>query len=447
MKESQSASEIVSSITKLLEDHASDNNSLDWIKGLINSTLDKIVAVDLENWAQRKERLKFNRYMSYYSPEWIVENLVTATQLLDQATAIRREYFQLESQGLILAIQYTLDVTQRPHIFEASRLQVQESCKVLGFDKKNTDKKIESVNTHENLLKDIHLLRQGLHGIDGGALNFSDRLDEIRLAYTETMKDLIDRTEAAHIGLCSTMRIAISEPPVSVFKNEKNATSEYREWLIDAKRQLTATQLSETQHRFIIFLKNDAYLPNLLEDLKQTNINDTKEFKFKINYPKLGNQIPAGVLGIYPIVINSHSLVANDGITKDNSHEYPFRLEKRNNDQNRQLRTSFTMTITPPLQSSVDSKYKWESTPRFHSNVLYAGENSIIGAVERSDGLAGMRVLPDGQFRLDVLGKAIFGTQSISVNTLIDDSTPEEFQIFDIALVIDAVYRDRDRVN
>jgi hypothetical protein len=427
-------------IVTLLNRYELPTSSLPWLSGTFNESLEILTAQELCAWCTRTERKQYPRFFCFYSPEWFADHLRGAEDALREASQTRIDYLELESQALILAIQYTLEVVQRPYAFASMRLQTEQASKIIGSSKEDTRKSLASVDEHEKILAAHYEMRQALHGIHGGALNFSERLDDLREKYLLQMKELTDRSEAAHHGLRTSMLLEIKPPPgQAVFNGDDNPISQYRAWLADVRRKLNACAFSETQFTFVFSLKT--LFPDLQERLRTLTPAAKLELEFEIPFPTLGAESPAGVMGIYPIAISPLPLVPDADIGKENAWLFAVRTDSKAVERGRMLRSAFDVTITPPIQAdSEEEENIWQPSVRRFENVPFAGDRTLGSTVDRSGAQAFSRLRSDGRFTIALFGSARVGTD-VSVANALSPKADSDAKLIDIALVVDAIYR------
>lgn len=431
--------EVTRQIEETLKAHDLPLDTLPWVASAFGDPLDARVTEDLQAWCGRKERLRNPRYFCFYSPEWFGDHLDAAEDTLREASQSRTDYQQLESQALTLAIQYLLEVVQRPHAFAQVRLQTLQALATIDASAKKSEAAMGDVDAHERILQAHHAMRQDLHRIGGGALNFRERLDEIVARYVLQFKELADRCEAAHHGLRSGMGLELAAPPgAAAFDGKGNPVAAYRTWISEARRKLNACVFSETQCTFAFSLKE--LVPGFQEKVKNLGKDALLALDFEVPFPKLGAEEPAGIFGIHPVAVSPLPTVPNKGIVKESAWEFPLRTDEKSIERGRLLRSAFDVTIEPPVQDSGTEGEQWQPATRRFENVPFAGDRTLPQSVDRTASRGMPRLHARGRFALSLSGAARMGTAEETASAL----TTSEFsdaKLEDLAIVVDAVYR------
>lgn len=431
--------EVTRQIEETLKAHRLPPDTLPWVASTFGEPLDLRVSSDLQAWCRREERLRHPRYFCLYSPEWFGEHLSAGEDMLREVSQSRIDYQQLESQALTLAIQYLLDVVQRPHAFAQVRLQTLQALCTINAPKKQSQAAMGDVDEHERILKEHYAMRQDLHRIGGGALNFRERLDDILARYVLQFKELTDRCEATHHGLRSGMGIALAAPPgVSAFDGKSNPIAAYRAWISDARRMLNACVYSETQCTFAFSLKE--LVPGFTEKLINLGKGALLALDFEVPFPVLGADEAVGILGIYPIAVSPLPTVPSEGIAQESAWSFPLRTDEKSIERGRLLRSAFDVTIKPPVQESGTEGEQWQPATRRFESVPFAGDRTLPQSVDRTASRGAPRLRATGTFALSLSGVARVGTGQEAANAL-TTSKYSDVKLEDLAIVVDAVYR------
>lgn len=431
--------EVTRQIEETLKAHDLPPDALPWVASTFGDPLDTRVSEDLQAWCSREERLRHPRYFCFYSPEWFGEHLTAAADTLREASQSRSDYQQLESQALTLAIQYLLEVVQRPHAFAQVRLQTLQALSTIGASKAKSEAAMDDVDAHERILQAHNAMRQDLHRIGGGALNFRERLDEILARYVLQFKELTDRCEAAHHGLRSGMGLELAAPPgAAAFDGKSNPVAAYRAWISEARRKLNACVFSETQCTFAFSLKK--LVPGLKEKVNNLGKDALLALDFEVPFPTLGAEEPAGILGIYPVAVSPLPTVPDEGIGQESAWRFAVRTDRKSVERGRLLRSAFNVTIEPPVQESGTEGEQWQPATRRFENVPFAGDRTLPQSVDRTGSQGAPRLRARGRFALSLSGAARVGTAEETASTL-TTSEYSDAKLEDLAIVVDAVYR------
>lgn len=396
-----------------------------WVTGLLEEETDEYVAKNLRRPIPIQDQViaGAQRFAGRYNPAYIADNLASASDLLDRALLRRTEIQGLESQSITLALQYLLEDKQRDDQFKIARLHALNAISGSGQE---PDGYLKALDRQRLTQQAAHLARLKTHLTEGGALNFTQRVNHLRLLYLTDVKEALARLAAVDLAI---RRLIGSIPTLSwpaLPSIDGNAGDLPR--LIAWAREVTGTYsaLRQREREEVHSVELGDCVQGLQHLLNLTaESNEKVPITFTIRKEALwpGRRVVA-ILGV-DVVMRSGVATVTHLNSADKTYVFTDDQETRNEGRRRTHTTSARIALQPPTQGS-GADDQWSSPPVYLSAVALHSEGRSQDYVSFGESAHLGRVDPDGLWTL-TLDRTLdqqYGT--VQLSTLLGVGQDEE---------------------
>lgn len=166
----------------------SDKTAWDWVKPIIDVTLDEYVALYLQE--NRLSRTSFN-------PCRVEDNLAEAAKLLDICVQRKAKILALESQVLLTVLDISLSSQLSQHEQAIAKTHWDADHRATA----EPDPVSDPISQRFTLLSYARDYRNALHNERGSSLNYGERVENMRYLYADSLRLCYARLSASWIGL------------------------------------------------------------------------------------------------------------------------------------------------------------------------------------------------------------------------------------------------------
>jgi hypothetical protein len=205
----------VDKLRALLVDQHGSISDFEWIRDIVETSLDEYVDEHIEQGFNAER----------YAPLAIEDNLAECARLIDVCLVQRGEIFQLESQGILSALEltYAAELLAKESTLGAvaAEAAIQQAQWANAAD-------VRAAHDEKHRIRALEVQeRLALHGRAGSALNYGERVRFLRRIFTENLQRVNECMWALSFGLSAAYDLTVDSaydyrkraPGVSILDN------------------------------------------------------------------------------------------------------------------------------------------------------------------------------------------------------------------------------------
>ena len=314
-----------------------------------------------------------------FHPGLLITNFKAAYELIDNVSLRKSELNSLEEKAITTFLNYVVEELNQPLAYSLAQLSLKATRKIAPASNGDADEDI--LSAQQAIQTSAREISLAMHSTPGHALNYGERIDNLRELLVDSICVLHDRLTALQTGLAHFDIITMESVPKWEVNESKNIHN-LNIWLRAAIGAYERASLERIQFKKNIYLGRD----NIILGGKTTIVDELKkDAEHKIDFVLKVDQLPFIKKGA---ILNgiSVSLAFNDNLDDFKKLESGS-ADTRNSfsitdgwQRNRRSKLTTDFQLVPPKQITeigdgvvwqrhtltlTDSKLVWDGVAKF----------------------------------------------------------------------------------